>query len=156
MDAPEFDAFLYENTDAFRSEVDALAPPAEDLPEDAEAPDSNTPAREMQVTLSLFGSAVKTVSAPTHDGIGPFLTVALVLLLATGVLFLSLSFRIGRLVTAGVALAVASWPGLLLLKLFSSRLSGKEIPDASEATGRAMWMALRVFAQDLAAAFGHY
>ncbi|RJQ42686.1 MAG: hypothetical protein C4534_09755 [Gaiellales bacterium] len=156
MDSPDFDAYLYENPDAISREVEAVTAPAQPLPEGAEAPDSRQGAGAVQGTLSIYSLLVNLVAKPVHDGVGPLLTVALVLLLATGIPFMVLSYRMGRLVSAGVACALASLPALILLKLLSAGIAAKQPEGGVEPGSEAVISMIKGFSGESIAALSHY
>lgn len=91
--------------------------------ENGQLTEEDNPGRGLQSLMNLYSLPLSVLSGGTHAGLGSVLTVLLILLVATGIPFIAFSRRMGRFVSAGVSLAVASWPALFVVTLFHSGLA---------------------------------
>lgn len=134
---PQFSAKIYEDpavldealqnaqANANRAELENI--PADAPPEAAQAYLEENPVQpngaQANGGMGALGLPIKMVAGPFHSTMGIVLTVQVVLLLLTGIPYLVLSRRLGRLVSPAVSLALASWLPLLILASVSGAAS---------------------------------
>lgn len=132
LDSPDFAQTVYDNPDTLTAQVNAV-------PNDASMPQAGDggisagsagasgqagQAQGIKTMFGLYGVPLSILNADVHQALGGVLIVLLLVLAALAVPFVIFSHRIGKLVSIGVSLAVASWAPFLFLKLASSRANG--------------------------------
>jgi len=121
--SPDFAGTVYDDTDAFDRVASTLPDKVRQLPENLPpevSPDAAQAAEEEQENslksaMRTYSTPLKLLSSSAHSKTGGVLMAQVVLLIISGVPFILLSRRAGRLVSAGVSLAIASWLPLLML-----------------------------------------
>lgn len=125
---PGFAEKVYEDPGSLETEVTRFRDSSPVLEED--------PAAGIKSMLSGYASSAKFLSASTHESLGAVITVLLVLLVITGVPFILLSRRAGKVLSPAVSLAIASWPVLLLLSWVQGSVSARISDFKAAATSR--------------------
>lgn len=127
--SPEFATAVYENPGLMQEKINAIPdyPPGEQVRPEAQDEESaagrGSPGAGLRQTLGFYSTPVKLLNDGVHTTSGAIITVLLVLLLTTGIPYLLLSRRLGRLVSAGMSTAIVSWPTLGLLALLDTRIA---------------------------------
>lgn len=138
--SPGFADAVYENPGLMQEKIDAIPdyPPGPQVSPEAQDEEAGagrgSPGAGLRQTLGLYSAPVKLLGNNIHATAGAFLTVLLALLLVTGIPYLLLSRRLGRLVSLGTSTAVASLPVLGLLLLFDARVAAW-MTESRQATG---------------------
>lgn len=118
INSPDFARLVYEDPAVLDSAIAAI-PDASQVAAVAEAQggpaDAASEVGNMKAAVQTYSLPVRFLNAGVHEGLGAVITVQLLFLLLTGIPFLLLSRRTGRLVSPGVSLALASWLPLLVL-----------------------------------------
>jgi len=94
------------------------------------------PAAGIKSMLSGYASTARFLSAGSHEKLGAGITILGVMLLITGIPFILLSRRAGKVLSPAISLAVASWPVLLMLSWMHDGVIARIDSFKSEATSR--------------------
>lgn len=94
------------------------------------------PAAGIKSMLSGYVTTAKFLSAGSHESLGAAITVLAVLLLITGIPYILLSRRAGKVLSPAVSLAIASWPILLMLSWVHEGVVARIDSFKSAATSR--------------------
>lgn len=135
--SPEFATTVYENPEIFQEKIDAIPdyPPGTEASQAGEAADGRgSPGAGLRQMLNFYSAPVKLLNNNVHATSGAIMTVMIALLLVTGIPYLLLSRRLGRLVSLGTSTAIASWPLFGLLTLMDVRIMAW-LTESRQATG---------------------
>ncbi len=126
LDSPDFARTIYDDPGALEAQIDAVPDPAgmAQPPAGADAQTQPSAGAEVQAQLSeagdssqvqgmksllrFYAAPLQIMSVNVHETLGAMLTVLIVLLALFGIPYIALSRRVGRMVSPGVSLAIAS------------------------------------------------
>jgi hypothetical protein len=122
LESPDFARIVYDNPEALEAQVNAIPDdagmppvPTGDNPLAGANVDQNGPANGIKTMFSVYGIPLKVMSGSVHQALGGMLIVWGILLVLLGAAFIGFSRRLGRMVSPGVSLAIASWLPFLIL-----------------------------------------
>jgi len=126
LDSPGFAAAVYQNPDQLQNRIGTIPdnPAAANLPPAAAGSGLGGSGSAYRAALGIYSSPMWFLSSGVHIIAGKILAVMIVLLLVTGIPLVIFSRRLGKAVSIGASLAVASWLPYLFLTLVSRGLDG--------------------------------
>ncbi|MHB8143718.1 MAG: hypothetical protein ACYDGX_08680 [Thermoleophilia bacterium] len=126
LDSSGFAVSVYQNPDQLQNRIgtipDNLA--AANLPPAAAGSGLGGSGSAYRAALGIYSSPMRFLSSGVHIIAGKILAVMIVLLLVTGIPLVIFSRRLGKAVSIGASLAVASWLPYMFLTLVSRGLDG--------------------------------
>ena len=135
LDSPGFAAAVYQNPDRLQNRIGTipdnltaanLPPAAPQTPAGSGSAGSGLggSGSAYRAALGIYSSPMWFLSSGVHITVGKILAIMIVLLLVTGIPLVIFSRRLGKAVSIGASLAVASWLPYLFLTLVSRGLDG--------------------------------